>query len=161
MIPQPPAARTMTASSPLLWAFAIFAWFAASVAWRHFFGKPLFARPLPDAVFVERWASGRAGKGLIARLSTTRRGLQVQVTGRELIVTPHFPVTLGFMPEIYGLDHRIPLTAVRSALIVGGRRIQAVEVQYERPGDDTGVLQLLLKRGQDFVAAVQAGKTGA
>lgn len=148
----------MNASNPLLWAFAIFAWFAASVAWRRAFGKPLFARPRADAVFVERWASGRAGRGLVARLSTTRNCLQVQVTGQELIVTPHFPVTVGFMPEIYGLDHRIPLSAVRSALIVGGRRIQAVEVQYDRPDDDPGVLQLLLRQGEAFIAALQAGR---
>jgi hypothetical protein len=53
--------------------------------------------------FVERWASARPGSGLVARLSTARNCMQVQVTATELRIHPHFPFTLGFMPELYDL----------------------------------------------------------
>ena len=87
-----------------LGALAIAAWFLGSIAYRIGSGKGVFARPDPQAVFVERWASARAGHGPIARLATARNCLQVQLTPTELVVTPHFPFTLGFMPELYDYD---------------------------------------------------------
>jgi hypothetical protein len=39
----------------------------------------------------------------------------VYIHDRELVVTPKFPFTLMFLPEIYGLDIRVPLTSVTSA----------------------------------------------
>ena len=95
------------------WVFAVVAWFVASIAYRLISGKGVFARRSANAVFTERWASGRSGTGLVSRLSTARNCLQVQVTPHELVVTPHFPFALAFVPELYDLDKHIAVKAVR------------------------------------------------
>lgn len=144
-----------------LWAAFGFLWFAASIVYRLKTGKPLFARPAPGSTFSERWASGRAGAGLLARLGTAKNCLHVQVDARSLRIHPHFPITLGFVPEIYGMDHVVPLEAVRSASILGGRYAQAVEVRYALPGGEEQVLQLLLRRAEAFIAAVLGARGSA
>ncbi|MFY9510496.1 MAG: hypothetical protein WAQ05_05935 [Rubrivivax sp.] len=143
------------------WALLIFAWFAGSIAYRIGSRKGLFARPRPGAQFVERWASGRSGTGLMARLSTARNCLQVQITAQELLVTPQFPFTLGFMPEIYDLDKRIALKSVRKAVDLGGGFARAVEVSYVQSNGQAGTLQLLLKRGEPFIAQLLAARDAA
>lgn len=146
---------------PGLWAAGIAAWFMASLLHRSITGKGVFARPRPDALFVERWASGRAGTGLLARLSTARHCLQVQVTPQALQVTPQFPFILGFMAELYGLDQNVPLAQVRRVEHLGGRFAQAIEVAIVRPDGSPDVLQLLLRQGDAFVARLEAARAGA
>jgi hypothetical protein len=138
-----------------LWALAIALWFVASVAYRIGSGKGLFARPSPGAVFVERWASGRAGTGPIARLSTARNCLQVQVTGSELLVSPHFPFSLGFMPEIYDYDKRIALDAVRKVTRLDGRLADTVEIAYGKPDGSQALLLLRLTQSRRFLERIQ------
>jgi hypothetical protein len=144
-----------------LWALLIFGWFAASVAYRLVAGKAIFASANGDAVFVERWSSGRAGAGLLAKLSAGRNCLQVQITPTELIVTPHFPFTLGFLPEIYDFDARVKLQDVQSAVLLGGAFVQAVEVIYRNGADESCTLQLLLRRGGEFASSMLALKNAA
>lgn len=138
-----------------LWALAIAAWFVASVAYRIGSGKGLFARRSPGAVFVERWASGRAGTGPLARLSTARNCLQVQVTASELLVSPHFPFSLAFMPEIYDYDKRIALAAVRKVTRLDGRLADTVEIAYARPDGSEAMLLLRLTQSRGFLERIQ------
>lgn len=151
----------MDQASAGTWALAIAAWFVASVAYRVVSRKGVFAHRRPDAVFVERWASGRSGSGLLSRLSTARNCLQVQLTPDELVITPHFPFTLGFVPEIYDLDKRITVKSVRRAVHLGGTYAQAVELTYSQPDGTEGVLQLLLRQGEVFVGKVLAARDAA
>jgi hypothetical protein len=136
------------------WAVLIFVWFALSVAYRRYRGNPVFATPDPGAVFVERWASGRFGSGLTASLSTARNCLQVEVSGGVLRIHPHFPFTLGFVPELYGMDQVVPLGRVRSATIVDGRRANIVEVKLLAADGQEQTHLLLLRHAEKFIAAV-------
>jgi hypothetical protein len=140
------------------WAGLFFLWLALSIVYRRAVGRPLIAHARPDARFVERWASARAGAGLLSRLSTARNCMHVQVTATELRIHPHFPFTLGFMPEIYGLDHAIPLANLRSATIVSGHRAKAVEVKYVSAAGADGVVLLLLRNAEAFIHAVLSRK---
>jgi hypothetical protein len=146
----------MTVDQAGLVAWAIFGWFAASVLWRRWQRRPLAARASPQAAFVERWASARFGSGLFARMATAKNCVQVQVVDGAIVVTPHFPFTLGFLPEVYGYDRRIPLAAVRSVRIMGRSGFgEVVEVRHAA-AEDAGredELQLLLRRAPAFVAA--------
>ena len=137
-----------------LWLALFAAWLVLSVWWRRRQHNPVFARPSPGHTFAERWASGRAGHGLLARLGTARNCLHVQVACGELRVHPHFPFTLGFMPELYGLDHVVPLGSIRSAVILGGNYAKAVEVRYSLSTGQEAVLQLLLRNAEGFIHAV-------
>ena len=140
-----------------LWALLIALWFVASAVYRRANGRPLHAAREPGAVFVARWVSARFGASLLSRLSTARNCVQVQVTRAEIVVTPHFPFTLGFLAEIYGYDRRIRLADVKSVLIVGGHFTPVVEVQYLDAQGREAALQLLLRRAVDFVAAARPG----
>ena len=82
--------------------------------------------------------------------------MHVQVTDSALHIHPHFPFTLGFMPEIYDLDQVIALDKIKFASILGGNRAKAVEVTYLKPGGDESVVQLLLKNAEQFIHAVHA-----
>lgn len=151
----------MVEETPLLasgafWLAILGVWFALSVVYRRASGKPLMAGRRPDAVFAERWTSVRIGSGLLARLSTARNCMHVQVTDHELHIHPHFPFTVGFMPELYGLDKVVPLDRVRSAAILGGNRTMAVEVVFQMPDSDTETAQLLLRGAEPFIRAVLA-----
>ena len=94
---------------PFLW---IGGWLIASIVYRWMNGKPIIPRTPADASFHENWCSGRSLRNWYTRMGGARNCLKVYVQGRELVVTPHFPFTLAFLPEIYGLDVRVPLTAI-------------------------------------------------
>lgn len=125
--------------------------FVLSVVSRRYRGLPMFASVSPSARFSETWASVRVGTGMVARLGTARNCMHVQVTDDTLELHPHFPFTLGFMPEIYNLDHRIPLDHIRSATVLSHGRLKAVEVKYRNAQGGEGVAQLLLKDAEAFV----------
>lgn len=139
---------------PWVWVALMLSWLVASVVYRRQAGKPMFAAAPPDAGFSERWVSARMGTGLVARLGTARHCMHVQVSQRALRIHPHFPFTLAFMPELYDLDHVIPLPQVLSATILSDGRVKAVEVRYTRPDGSAGTAQLLLRQAEAFTQAV-------
>ena len=141
-------------TSPGFWLGALFLWFALSIAYRRRSGKPLVASTRPGAAFSERWASARIGSGLMARLGTARNCMHVQVIDSELHLHPHFPFTIGFMPELYGLDLVVPVESISSAMITGGNYAKIVEVVYRTPGGDLNTVQLLLRNAESFIHSV-------
>ena len=141
-----------------LWLGALFLWVALSITYRRMSGKPLVASARPGSVFAERWMSARIGTGLLARLGTARNCMHVQVTGSDLHLHPHFPFTIGFMPEIYGLDLVVPLERISSATITGGNYAQVVEVVYRTSGGELNTIQLLLRNAESFIHNVLSRK---
>lgn len=95
----------------LLWWFFALGWsilvIVASIFYRIRKGKPIFRPGIYNAIFSERWRSGRSLKNLFTRLGGAQNCLWVDVTEKELFVGLHFPFTLMFLPEIYGLEYRI------------------------------------------------------
>src|SRR5438045_2200882 len=86
------------------WVLAV--WIVSAVV-RVGRGRPIF-RPRPAGVrFAEGWRSGRSYRNMLTRLAGARSCLWVTVTADELLVGPHFPFSLGFLPEVYGLEYRI------------------------------------------------------
>jgi hypothetical protein len=117
----------------LLFAVAIAIVVALSVAYRRSRFKPLGATPPSEALFVERWRSGRSTAHLLARGGMTS-GLMVAVTPHELIVQPHFPFTLAFLPEYLDLEHivrRKDIRSVKQVLIGWLMKREVVEVQFD------------------------------
>lgn len=131
-------------------------WIVLSVASRRMTGRPIFAVRRADSLFAEGWASARIGTGLLARLGTARNCMHVQVSATELRVHPHFPFTLAFMPELYGLDQVISLSAVRSATIVSGHRAKVVEVRYAAGNGSDEQMLLFLRHAERFVQQLGA-----
>ena len=84
----------------------------ASIVYRRMNGKPIISRVPSDAVFHESWCSGRSLRNMITRVGGARNSLTVYVQGNELVVNPKFPFTLLFLPEIFGLDERVPVASI-------------------------------------------------
>lgn len=129
-------------------------WLIASAFYRHMNGKPIVSRAPSDAVFHESWRSGRSLRNALTRIGGARNCLMVYVQGNELVVAPKFPFTLFFLPEIYGLDVRVPLAsiiAVERASSLIGRCLRITFAENGPPPmelklrDENGLIRLLGK----------------
>jgi hypothetical protein len=84
----------------------------------------------------------------------------VQVTDDELDIHPFPPFNWLFLPEIYGLEYRVPLTSVRSADLrkgLFGKTVDVVMTTAER-GDEK--VTLYLAYPEDFLTALGERVTG-
>jgi hypothetical protein len=105
--------------------------------------KPIMKPDFPDPRFSEAWCSGRSDRNVLARLFVAKNFLWVVVTKDYLQVSPHFPFSLLFLPEAFGLDHRIPgktILDVRetSSAVLG----PSVLIQYRHATGDEEYLEL-------------------
>jgi hypothetical protein len=81
---------------------------AGSIVYRLQKSKPIMKSEFREPRFSETWCSGRSDRKALARLGVAKNILWVIVTKDELHVSPHFPFSLMFFPEAFGLDHRVP-----------------------------------------------------
>lgn len=135
---------------PIVW---IIGWITASVLYRRSAGKPIWARLPGQARFKERAASGWGDNSLFGRMGGARNCLMVAVTDQEIVVTPFSPFTLLFMPEMFGLEMRAPLSQVR--LIERRSRFLREAVIVELWNDKR--LGLYLFKPDAFEAALRLG----
>jgi hypothetical protein len=88
--------------------FAAFGWVAfvvlVSIVYRRSRGKLIIPQLPPGAIFSERRASAPFAANC----------LLVAVTKTTLSVVPRFPFNLMFLPEVYRLEHEIPLASIVS-----------------------------------------------
>ncbi|MGV3580304.1 hypothetical protein [Brevundimonas sp.] len=138
--------------------FLIVAWgwiasvILASVVYRRIQGKPIFARSPTDRVFEENRTSGRE-LGSIREIGGAKNALKVCVTRDNLHVMPCFPFSLMFLPEVWGLEHRIGLKQIdrieRRSGILGRSLILTVR---------NGVrLELRLRNPEGLLMAIEQG----
>lgn len=145
----------MPALLGLAWVFAL-AGVSALVRVRR--GKPVFAHVPKDAIFTEKWASGRSFRNLITRFGRANNALLVAVTPTKLIVRPHFPFTLLFLPEIYGLELEVTPSQLRGAEERQVLWRKSVVVEYALPGRGDEQMELRLKDRAGFLDAIQTLK---
>lgn len=112
----------------------------ASIVFRRRNGKPVFPSVPIDAIYVDKWASGRWASNC----------LLVTVTDKALSVVPRFPFNLMFLPEIYGLERTIALHSIRDV-----RRLRSLGL-FSNVAVDYGDAELRLKvrKPDAFVDAV-------
>jgi hypothetical protein len=97
--------------SGIVWILCVI---GASIVYRRLRGKPLFPRTPEGALFHESAASGNSNRNVFTKLGGANNCLRVSVLADDLVVVPHFPFNLMFLPEIYGLEHRIRRLDIRS-----------------------------------------------
>ncbi len=122
-----------------------------SILYRRLHGKPVVPRMPRDTNYKELTASGWDDGNWLRRLGGANRCLMVAVTDRELIVTPFFPFTLLFLPEIYGLELSVPLVRIRN--VGRGRRLFRDCVLVETA--DGRKLGLIVRDPDAFVRALR------
>jgi hypothetical protein len=152
--PHDPLFRCFAIFVPIvfLWLFSVTAF---SVFRRVWGGKPLF-RPRPAKTrFSEQWRSGRSLKR--SRFAGASSCLWVTITDEELIVCPHFPFNLAFMPEYFDLEHRIRgsdiLSVEHHPSLLGGAMVL---VRFRRPDGKEGGIDLALRDAGAFDRAIEA-----
>ena len=139
----------------VLWVAAMV---GASVLYRRSRGKPIVFRSVPDAVFVESAASGHSNRTWFTKLAGASRCLVVAVTRNRLIIRPRFPFNLMFLPEVYGLEHDVPVDRVTRLEVGLGRSWStSVRLELRDPDDTLQDLTLYLQNPSAFVKALGRG----
>jgi hypothetical protein len=101
--------------SEILFSFVwIGGWIAASVWFRRANGRSIIPQKPTNAEFLEDWCSGRSLRNYLTRVGGAHNCLLVHVSDGQLVVTPRFPFTLLFLPELFGLDIRVSTASIAS-----------------------------------------------
>lgn len=78
----------------------------------------------------------------------------VQVTEYELDIHPFPPFNLLFLPEIYGLEHRVSLKDIMSAKIAKKLFWRKVELEFKTSEGKVEGVSLWLKNPEEFLDAI-------
>ena len=143
--------HTLFYVGPWLW---ISLWIVASIVYRRSRGKAIFPLKPKDSLYYEGWASGHSNRNIFTKLGGARNCLLVAITPDSLIIQPRFPFNLMFLPEIYGLEYRIPGLNIRTVEKKGRIFGKGVEIQFIDVGGGEKSVRLYLKRTDDFLTAI-------
>lgn len=142
--------------------FAIAAsWIALVVLVSFFFrrskNKSIFRPHFERLLFLETWRSGRSLRSLFTRLGGARNCLWVAIDDNTLWVSPHFPFSLMFLPEVYSLDLSVKGEAIRSVERRSGL-LERNRVCVTFSGDCSGeeVFEVSLRDPDGFIRALEA-----
>ncbi len=126
----------------------------ASAIYRRRVGKPIFASPPQQYKFLETWTSGRSLKNLITRIGGASNCLLIAVTSEALVIQAHFPFTLLFLPEIYGLDVIIPRRTIRTVNASSDAFGKKVVVAFQNTSGTLESVELRLRATEEFTRAL-------
>ena len=140
-------------SGALAW---LLLWIVGSAFYRKWKGKPLLAPRPSDAQFLEAWTSGHSNRSLLTKVGGARNCLLVAVTPTSLIVRPHFPFSLLFLPEIYDLEYVIVRQQIRSVRPKSSLFGNTIEILFGVSSGDTRSIELRLRQPQEFLQIVGA-----
>jgi hypothetical protein len=131
-------------------------WLIGSAFYRKWKGKALLASRPSDAQFVEAWTSGHSNRSLLTRLGGARNCLLVAITPTSLVVRPHFPFSLLFLPEIYDLEYVIPRRNIQMVTPRSGWLGKTIEIAFSVDAGDNRSIELRLRQPEIFLQAVRA-----
>jgi hypothetical protein len=143
--------HTLFFVGPLLW---VLLWIVASIVYRRSRGKAILPSKPKNSLFYEGWASGHSNSNIFTKLGGAHNCLLVAVTPDSLIIQPRFPFNLMFLPEIYGLEYRIPGLNIRTVEKKGRMFGKGVEIQFIDIDGGEKSVRLYLKKTDEFLAAV-------
>jgi hypothetical protein len=130
---------------------------AASVVYRKRAGKYIFTPRRPDALFSERWISGRGHKPFLFGRSGTSNCLWLTVTADRLLVGLIFPYNLLFFPERLGLEYDLPASDIVEVTLKPRRFGRPIATVRFRSDDGTAQeLELMLRDTEGFINAVRS-----
>ncbi|HVZ28826.1 MAG TPA: hypothetical protein VG839_00425 [Asticcacaulis sp.] len=129
-------------------------WLTLSVFYRRSRRKPIFPALPHNARFARARLSGFSDKNLMSRIGGAKNCLLVAVTDTTLSIVPSFPFNLLFLPEIYDLEHNIPLGNVISATKKPGLLGSLVNITFQTHGEKRRV-QLRLRKADELIAALR------
>ena len=150
---------------PVAFIAAAWLWVGGGIALSVFFRlrrrKPIFAKPPADALFVERRTSGRSLRNFVTSVGGASNALMVAVTPDAVVVQPHFPFTLMFLPEVYGLDEVVTRSRLRKVEEVGGILGRKIVLEFSSTARGDERLELRLRDPDRFLEAVARMRRGS
>jgi hypothetical protein len=126
---------------------------AVSITFRKKRGKPIFPKAPLDALFSERGCSGCSLDTPWARIGGARNCLLVALTPQKLTIIPIFPFNLIFLPEIYGLDHSLDISAIQEVADRKGILGRHLTITYADP--QVRRVELRLRHHDAFTGSLQ------
>jgi hypothetical protein len=129
-------------------------WLLLSLLVRHARGEHVFAQTPEELQFSEKWTSGRSLKTWWSGLGGARNCLFVGVGRDTVYIHPHFPFSLGFIPEIYGLDLEIPRARIIRVEKTEKFLRHIVRVEYSDVAGASRTFELTLRNADQFVSAI-------
>ncbi len=145
------AHRSLFLVAPVIWILILI---SASIIYRKSRGKVILPSKPKDTLFYEGWASGHSNTNIFTKLGGARNCLLVAVIPDALLIQPRFPFNLMFLPEIYGLEYRIPGLNIRAVEKKGRILGKGVEILFIDGSGSQKSVRLYLKRTDDFLAAI-------
>lgn len=118
-------------------------------------GRPLFPHPPRLTDFMEASCSGRSLRNSAWARMWARSCLLVYIESRDLVVTLEFPFTLMFLPEISGLELRVPLASILSVEAKRHWLRPVLQITF-KPGGPAPI-ELRMQRERDFVRQLVPG----
>ena len=137
---------------PFIWIALII---LASVIYKIRKGKKLPAIDPNETLYRESGASGSSHKNFLTRLGGARGCLVVTATKSEIDVRPSFPFNLMFLPEIYDLQHRIPVQQIRNIERVKhmiGK--DSIKIDFIEIGGGLKTIELYLGNADKFMESI-------
>lgn len=131
---------------PLFW---LGGWIAASIWFRRANGKPIMPQKPTNAAFCEDWCSGRSLRNGLTRVGGARNCLLVYVANGQLVVSPRFPFTLMFLPEIFDLDIRASTAEI--ACVEPRRQFWGSALRISFNSGDLAPIELRLDDERGFI----------
>jgi hypothetical protein len=136
-------------------------WILVSIAYRLKKGKAiLFSKVDGTVLFREFGNSGRSLTNIWGGLSGARSCLVITVTGDFLYIRPYFPFNLMFMPELLGLEWKIPVNQILQAEIVKktfwiGSRVQ---LTFQDSSGRIQCLELSIGNQEKFLQSIRSSE---
>ncbi len=139
-------------ATPLIWLFGVI---VASILFRRFRGNPIFRAGPRSYRYKEGWISGYSHRGILTFLGGARNCLTVTLTDNLLTVHPNFPFSLFFLPEVYDLDHKIPIEKLRSVEKKQKLFSMAVDITYETARGASRTISMFVRDKDLFIYSLQ------
>jgi hypothetical protein len=140
---------------PLAQFRLLFGLVVGSILFRRLRGNPILRSGPKPYRYREGWISGYSHRSILTSFGGARNCLTVTLTDSLLTVHPNFPFSLSFLPEVYDLDHRIPLDKLRSVEKKQKVFSQAVDVTYETARGTLRTVSIFLRDKDSFIYSLQ------
>ena len=115
-----------------------------------------------DALFLERDAAAQSLRSGWTRQASTYKSIRVTLAGGVLEIRPRWYISAVARLLLLDLHHRIPVDAILAVEETGSwYSHRKVEVSYRRPDGQERTVRLFLRKGREFIAALEALRGGA
>lgn len=124
----------------------------ASIIYRAWKGQGKLAIPEFDITFSEKWVSGFSHKTSLTKLGGAANCLAVELSKKALVIRPMLPFNLGFLAQVYDLEHYIPKDKIKRIQPDDRDGKGRVVIEFEEGGGEKRI-ELILRKRQEFLRA--------